>query len=1055
MDFKGTGWVAVQDIGGFTPLSENLARKGKSGTETLTKMLNGFFQKADDEITSYDGRIFKLAGDAFYALFPGQVSKSAMTKLGEKLLNIPVLREARLRSRFIAVKGLIEARWIDLNHQYHDLAIKGSAIYDLSLLEDQTPAGAQRIIESSQENILTRLPAIPGSSRTRRWLPAHRPMYIIFIQIPPDFKILSETTDYLRQHWPTLKLLKWLPGAHYIHGLLISGFPESTGKDAETTVHFYYALRKHFPNLTFKLGMSSGMVYAGDLGGRHYREFTVIGDRVNVAARLMQIAPAMTLYFSSEIYQAIRGKFKIKLLGAIPLKGKTEKIEVCQPVRQIINIFEPSLFSHQLVGRKYEIHHIRNLVRRGQSTCIIAEAGMGKSRILYEIRRALKHPYIIEIGLPPISPPLFFFKELSQHFPIGDFSELPDYLTGKIKLPLMRVVELLRQMFNSKPGLILLVEDFHWIDEISLTLLKGLKKLPFLMIASSRPGMETAIKELNIKPIPLRPLGKQEILTLAASILQMSLTTSLARLLLDKSQGNPFYLEQIIYHLREHNAIEIINGRASLIIGIESLPFGIHAILLSRLSRQPLASQKILEIAACIGREFELRTISKIIPQAVTLLNRSIQDGILTISGGIYLFKHALFQEAILSSMLEANRTRYETAISRIFIDEKKPIYEIAYHLTRAGLIQEASLYWNQVYDNLYDQGLETEINNLIDKLNHDPNPRVRPLALFLNICHLISSSDYFDAETMLRQMRRNPDLRKRALFRLCNIYDFSGRYSRLAATLKQLRYCSLSPSEKIEYLELKGIYHDMSGDNHRGLICYHRALTLARQQGINKAIIANLHNIGWINQKEKHYQTARRCYLKARSYIEEGDRTNEGIIHLRLGQIELHRLNLDLSRQYLRQSEKIFQKLSYQFWLWLTYDGLFFNALLAGNKKESRRYARLTDISMIEQKRTPYCELIYLLYWQEYDKFLAMNKGQEQNYDLLYYVYLYAVGQVDAAEKFLQKNRDRIILPDSNKKTEKNIPSIFVLLYNKYVKPKHRAQAIMVERPKKHRGRT
>ena len=70
MKLEGTCWVAVQDIGGFTALSERLAKKGKAGTEILTRSLQQFFTQADKIIRSNNGYIFKLAGDAFFAIFP-------------------------------------------------------------------------------------------------------------------------------------------------------------------------------------------------------------------------------------------------------------------------------------------------------------------------------------------------------------------------------------------------------------------------------------------------------------------------------------------------------------------------------------------------------------------------------------------------------------------------------------------------------------------------------------------------------------------------------------------------------------------------------------------------------------------------------------------------------------------------------------------------------------------------------------------------------------------------------------------------------------------------
>lgn len=1042
MAFYGTGWVAVQDIGDFTALSERLAQKGKTGTETLTGILRHFFQHAETEIAAQQGRIFKLAGDAFYALLPGTVAKNEIVRLGNKLLNLPALKQAHLRSRFIAVKGPIEAEWVDLDLHNRDLAVSGRAIYDLSLMEERTPSGAQRISETSRENILNRLPPFPPLPRIPPGQPAHRPLYLMFLQVPSNFTILRELSAYIDHNWPALKLLKWIPGVRSFQGLLISGFPEATGKEAETAVRFYFALKKHFPELTFRLGLSSGTVYAGALGGKHYREFAVIGDRVNVAARLMQAAANQTMYFSGEINQFLRGKFNIKMIGASQLKGKSEKIEIGQPLEQIVDIFTPDLFPHPLVGRKSEISRIKQLIRQRRSCCIVAEAGMGKSRILYEIIAGLDRRRIMVIGLTPLCPPLKFLQEICRHFPAGDFSELRSYLDGKIKLPAEKVVEHLRQMLISRPGLTLVVEDLHWIDEASLFFLKALKSLPFLFIASSRPGQEGTWQALRLTALPLGPLNKTESLNLATGILQAQPDPALMALLLEKSRGNPFYLEQIIYDLKERQALAINHGRASLARAVDTLPFGIHSIILARFSRFPADQQRILEIAACLGREFEARIISKIAHHDPSLLNQGIREGIITTSGNIYLFKHALFREAILASMLEARRRRYEKVISRILIVEKKSAYEIAWHLTRAGLIKKAVVYWTQAFNHLYDQGLESEISNLIETLHADANPRVRPIAQFLNATHLILSADYYDAETMLKNLSRNPDLRKQTWLRLCNLYDFSGRYHLMAPILRRLKKSTLIPDEAIEYLELKGIYHDMTNDNDKALNCYRRTLTLAHRQKSKKAIIANLHNLGWIYHKSNKFRLAAQYYTKALSLVEEGDLTNEGILLLRLGQIETALGNLDTARHYFQRSANNFQKLSFSYWLWLAHDCLFHYSIQIGDKKNAHRYARLADAGMTEQNRPAYNEAAFLLYYGEWEKFCSMVQNREKDFAFLYYIYLYATRQCAAAKIFLQKHRDRIAIPGVKKDRKKYLPKIFYLLYKKYVLS-HRAGKI------------
>ncbi len=1036
MDLRGTCWIAVQDIGGFTPLSEDLAKKGKTGTERLTSILNGFFDQAETGITRHQGQLFKLAGDAFYAILPGTIGSREITGLGKALLGSPALIKNNLTSRFVAVRGKIEGEWVDLGAGNYDLVVKGPAVYDLSLLEEQTPAGTQRIIDSGQNETITKIPASPRHPRGMQYLPAHRPVYTVFLQIPQDFGTLSEMTEYIRDHWHGLKLLKWLPMAKNFNGLLISGFPDSTGKEAELVMNFYYDLKTRFPNLTFKMSMTSGMVFAGEMGGKKFREFAVIGDRVNVAARLQQIAPSQTLYFSGEISRLLRGKFSIKTIGATRLKGKTEPIEVCQPGEKVVDIFEDTLFPHHLVGRKRELKRMRHCIRRRKSCCAVGEAGLGKSRMLYEIRKGIESRHLIMIGMTPISPPLTFLRELSAHFPAGEFAELNDYLNGKIKLTPVQVQGLVRSMARTKPGLTIIVEDLHWIDDASFSLISGLKPLPFLLIASSRPEADRLIKILGLKIINLGSLNHAELNALTTEMLGAAPSPSLFKVLVDKSEGNPFYLEQIIYDLQERRCIRISDRRARLDAPTDSLPFGIHSIIMSRFARLPIPNQKTMEIAACIGREFEPSILKKIATKTIPHLKRGIKEGILTVSGGIYLFKHALFREAILSSMLDAIRRKYESAIGRVFIAERKPDYEIAVHLTAAGNISEAAPYWRVTLGGLLDRGLELEISDLLQKLDRDPNPRVRSMAILLNAYHLTRSSDYFDAETLFNQLLSNKDLRKQALFGLCGLFDWSTKYDRMGKVLPKLGAYAMQEIEKIEYYELRGIYCDMTGNNHQALAWYRRALAFARRHRLEMPMIASLHNIGWIHQKNHQYQKARRYFNQALLLVPEGWHYNEGTLLLRLGQIENEERNLGVARNHLLRSLKDFQRASFPYWEMIARSSLADNAVLAGDKATAYRYGRRADDYYRSTHNYTWVVPRLLLHYGKFKRFAAEIRGMETNLSWLYYIYLYAVGKPEAAEEFITKNHLARRTLSRQELAWNHLPTNPISLHKRYVRP-------------------
>ncbi len=152
MKFKGNYWIAIQDIGGFTSLSEQMAKKGKRGTEELCTIIANFFKEAEDRILKCNGRIFKLAGDAYYAIFPVNTEIQNIKQLGNELLNLKILKKTNLKTRFVAVSGFIGGDWFQVSDNYQDL-LNGKAIYDLNLLEEKTPAGRMDVVSGFHKGL--------------------------------------------------------------------------------------------------------------------------------------------------------------------------------------------------------------------------------------------------------------------------------------------------------------------------------------------------------------------------------------------------------------------------------------------------------------------------------------------------------------------------------------------------------------------------------------------------------------------------------------------------------------------------------------------------------------------------------------------------------------------------------------------------------------------------------------------------------------------------------------------------------------------------------------
>ncbi|MGB9720474.1 MAG: adenylate/guanylate cyclase domain-containing protein [bacterium] len=543
MQFQGVYWIAIQDIGGFTTLSEQLAKKGKKGTEELCGIIIEFFNEAEKKILNCNGRIFKLAGDAYYAIFPASTNIHELKSLGNELLNLPVLRKTNLKTRFVGVRGMVEGDWLDMYGEYKDLLIKGPAMYDLSLLEDKTPAGRMYVISSSELHGHMSLTDHPDSVHKIQYPPAHRPLYIAFLEVPQDFNLIHKITDSFLAKRGNLNLLKWIPGKSTLKALLIAGFPEATGREPEIFVNTFNELKENFKNYELRMGLSSGVVFAGEVRTRKFKEFMLLGDQVNIASRLCTVAPNNGVYLSEEIKKSLRGRFHLIDVGEIRLKGREAKVRVYKPQKRVAEVLNRLLFPHRFVGREKELNKALELIREGKGISFIGDAGMGKSRMLYEVKRRLDQRSIIELSLSPVAPPLFLLKELFKYFPEGDFPELKNYFGGIAQLPVLKVVELLKNLFQTKHKLIVFVEDLHWIENASLMLLKEVLPLPFLMVTSSRPDGEKIIDFLQLKKIFLKNLPSGALINLFKEAQGALPERKLFKFLLGRSQGNPFYFE--------------------------------------------------------------------------------------------------------------------------------------------------------------------------------------------------------------------------------------------------------------------------------------------------------------------------------------------------------------------------------------------------------------------------------------------------------------------------------------------------------------------------------
>ncbi|MBP7654543.1 tetratricopeptide repeat protein [Candidatus Dependentiae bacterium] len=296
---------------------------------------------------------------------------------------------------------------------------------------------------------------------------------------------------------------------------------------------------------------------------------------------------------------------------------------------------------------------------------------------------------------------------------------------------LYAVKELIKAESAIKP-VILLIEDFHWIDEDTKNFLHILitnpEKINLLIIATARfndDGSKPVLFPAGLlrqNHLELKSFDKNNVNEMIRIQLKAEPNNDLFQFILRKSEGNPFYIEQICTYLRENNLIRKKEKKIRLIKGKIEIPSSIQSLIISRIDRLSSELKEITQVASVIGREFDITILANminILARGISKKNNSNTDyynanngigGIndIVISGKteniwselsefIYLFKHILLREAAYSMQLKARlKSLHFTAASameKMFKNDKRFALEIAYHFDKAGIIIQTKKY--------------------------------------------------------------------------------------------------------------------------------------------------------------------------------------------------------------------------------------------------------------------------------------------------------------------------------------------------------------------------
>src|SRR5262245_20496246 len=527
--------------------------------------------------------------------------------------------------------------------------------------------------------------------------------------------------------------------------------------------------RAHGLEVQIRVGLNSGEVVVRAIGNDLHMDYSAVGQTTHLAARMEQLATPGSIRVTAATLRLVEGLIRVNALGAFPVKGLPDPIEVFELIgatalrRRLQATATQGLT--RFVGRQTELDALQQALEQagaghGQVVAVVGEAGVGKSRLAYEFTHGhrtqgwlvLESASVSYGKAIPYVPVIDLLRRYAHVEDSDDLRTLRAKVTGQVltlDAALQDIIPVLLALLDAVPEdslfltldppqrrrrtldalkrvllresqvqpVLLVFEDLHWIDTETQALLDSLvDSLPttsILLLVNYRPEYQhgwsnkTFYTQLRLDPLP--PAS-------AAALLQAVLgddpsQESLKQLLIERTAGNPFCLEESVQTLVETGVLVGARAADRLTQALPAIqvPATVQAVLAARIDRLPPEEKRLLQTAAVIGTEVPFPLLQAI----AELPEEALQRGLAHLQAAeflyetrlfpehVYTFKHALTHEVAYGGLLHERRralhARIVDAMETLYTDRvAEHVERLAHHALQGEAWDKAVAYCRQ-----------------------------------------------------------------------------------------------------------------------------------------------------------------------------------------------------------------------------------------------------------------------------------------------------------------------------------------------------------------------